>query len=84
MAPGAKTATQKHQTSLELVRDINSATDGSGDAIAARRLPSGDVLVAFQGTPEKQKWEACLEVLQAFRPGARFCVREYMALAHRV
>jgi hypothetical protein len=47
VAPGTETAAQKQRTSLELVRDINAATDGSGDAIAARRLPSGDVLVAF-------------------------------------
>jgi hypothetical protein len=84
VAPGAETATQKHRTSLELVRDINRATDGSGDVIAARRLPSGDVLVAFQGPPEKQKWEARPEVLQAFGPGARFRVREYTVLAHGV
>ena len=84
VAPGTETATQKHRTSLELVRDINSATDGSGDAVAARRLPSGDVLVAFQGALEKQKWEACSEVLQAFGAGARFHAREYTVLAHGV
>jgi hypothetical protein len=84
VAPGAETTTQKHRTSLELVRDINAATNGSGDAVAARRLPSGDVLIAFQSTLEKQKWEACTEVLQAFGPGARFRTREYTVLAHRV
>ena len=63
VAPGAESATQKQSTSLELVRDINTATNGSGDAIAARRLLSRDVLVAFQGVEEKQKWEARLEVL---------------------
>jgi hypothetical protein len=84
VAPGTETAMQKHRTSLELVRDINATMDGSGDAVAARRLPSGDVLVAFQGAAEKQKWEACSEVLQAFGPGARFRVREYTVLAHGV
>jgi hypothetical protein len=84
VAPGTETTTQKQRTSLELVRDINAATDGSGDAIAARRLPSGDVLVAFQGALEKQKWEARSEVLQAFGTGARFRVREYTVLAHGV
>jgi hypothetical protein len=84
VAPGAESATQKQRTSLELVRDINTATSGSGDVIAARRLPSGDVLVAFQGVPEKQKWEACPEVLQAFGTGARFRVREYTVLAHGI
>ena len=84
VAPGTETTTQKQRTSLELVRDINAATHGSGDAIAARRLPSGDVLVAFQGVLEKQKWEVRSEVLQAFGTGARFRVREYTVLAHGI
>jgi hypothetical protein len=85
VAPGAETATQKDRTSLELVRDINTATDDSGDAVAARRLPSGDVLVAFQSASEKQKWEASSEaLLQAFGAGARLRAREYTVLAHGV
>jgi len=52
--------------------------------VTARCLPSGDVLVVFQGVLEKQKWEARLEVLQAFGEGARFCVREYTVLAYEV
>ena len=53
VAPGAESATQKQRTSLELVRDINTVTNGSGDAIVARCLLSGDILMAFQGVPEK-------------------------------
>jgi len=63
IAPEAELATQKQRTSLELVRDINTATNGSGDVIVAKRLLSGDVLVVFQEVPEKQKWEACPEIL---------------------
>jgi len=55
VAPGAKSATQKQRTSLELVKDINTATNGSGDTITAKRLLSRDVLMAFQEVPEKQK-----------------------------
>jgi len=55
VAPGAESATQKQRTSLELVRDINTVTNGSGDAIVARCLLSGDVLMVFQRVPEKQK-----------------------------
>jgi hypothetical protein len=84
IAPGSETSSQKQRTSLELVRDINTAIEGSGDAIAARRLPSGDVLVAFQGSLEKQKWEARPEALQAFGEGARLRTREYTVLAHGV
>ena len=63
VAPGAEIATQKHWTSLELVRDINSATNKSGNIVAARRLPSSNILVAFHGVSKKQKWKAHLEVL---------------------
>jgi hypothetical protein len=38
----------------------------------------------FQGALKKQKWEARSEVLQAFRVGARFRIREYTVLAHGV
>ena len=58
--------------------------DGSGDTVAARRLPSGDVLFVFQGELEKKKWETRPEVLQAFGTGARFHIREYIVLAHGV
>jgi hypothetical protein len=85
VAPGAETTTQKHRTSLELVRDINDATSGGGDVVAARRLPSGDVLVAFQSALEKQKWEVSSEaILQSFGAGARLRIREYTVLAHGV
>jgi len=52
--------------------------------IIARRLPSDDILVAFQDILEKQKWEACTEVFQAFGAGARFWIREYIVLVHRI
>jgi len=53
VAPGAESATQKQRTSLELVKDINTTTNGSGDVIIARCFLSGDILMAFQGVPEK-------------------------------
>ena len=52
--------------------------------VITRRLPSGDILVVFQGILEKQKWEACLEVLQVFEKRARFCIREYTVLVYKV
>jgi hypothetical protein len=84
IAPRTETPTQKHRTSLELVRDINTTTNESSDLVVARRLPSGDVLVVFQGGLEKQKWEARPEVLQAFGTGARFHTREYIVLVYSI
>jgi len=40
--------------------------------------------MAFQGVPEKQKWEACPEVLQTFGTGTRFCVRKYIVLVYSI
>jgi len=47
VAPGAESATQKQRTSLELVKDINTIINGSGDTIIARYLLSEDILIAF-------------------------------------
>jgi len=55
VAPGAESATQKQRTSLELVKDINTTTNSSGNVIITRHLLSRDVLIVFQGVPEKQK-----------------------------
>jgi len=55
IAPGAESATQKQRTSLELVRDINTITNSSRDTIITRYLLSRDILIVFQGVPEKQK-----------------------------
>jgi len=84
IAPGAESATQKQRTSLELVRDINTIINGSGDTIIARRYLSGDVLMVFQEVPEKQKWEARPEVLQVFGTDARFYIREYIVLVYSI
>jgi len=55
IAPGAELATQKQRTSLELVRDINTITNSSGNVIIARYLLSRDILMVFQRIPKKQK-----------------------------
>jgi len=44
---GAKSTTQKQRTSLELVRDINTTTNGSGDTITIKHFPNKDILVVF-------------------------------------
>ena len=40
--------------------------------------------MVFQRVPEKQKQEACLEVLQVFGIGTWFCIREYIVLVHSI
>src|SRR4030088_483491 len=62
---------------------MNSAL-GMEDVVAARRLPSGDILATFQGHQEKEKWESKREILRAFGEGARIKIREYTILAHKI
>ena len=47
VALGTEIATQKYWTSLELVRDINSTTNRSGNVVIAKCLFSGDILIIF-------------------------------------
>jgi hypothetical protein len=46
IAPGNGDSVQRQRVGRELVRDINTKLQGEG-VVAARRLPSGDVLVTF-------------------------------------
>ena len=52
---GTESATQKQRTSLELVRDINTIINSSGDMITTRYLLNKDIFMIFQEIPEKQK-----------------------------
>ena len=65
-----ETMVQRQRAGKELVQEMNSAI-GKEDVVAARRLPSGDVLATFQGHQEKEKWESKREILRAFGEDAR-------------
>ena len=79
-----KSVIQKQRTSLELVKDINTATNNSRDTITIRYLLNKDIFVAFQRIPEKQKQKACLEILQVFRINTRFYIKEYIVLVYNI
>ena len=47
VVPKTEIVTQKHRTSLELVRDINGTTNGSSDMVIAKHLSSSNILIIF-------------------------------------
>lgn len=52
--------------------------------MAARRLPSGDTLLTFEGEEAKKKWQDSKKVTEAFGADARLRTREYIVIAHGV
>lgn len=83
IAPGGENASQKSRSGRELVRDLNAQLEGE-PVIAARRLPSGDVLVTFATEESKKKWETTPTLIAAFGAGARSRRKEYTVIAHGI
>jgi hypothetical protein len=50
--------------------------------VAARRLPSGDTLITFDGEDSKKKWAKDPTITDAFGSNARVRAREYTVMAH--
>jgi hypothetical protein len=83
VAPGAESPSQKQRTGPELVRDLNSKLQCE-TIVAARRLPSGDTLITFDGDDSKKKWAKNPMITKAFGTDARVRTREYTIIAHGV
>jgi hypothetical protein len=82
VAPGGKTADQKRRNGQELVEAIRK--EGAEQVIAARRLPSGDVLVTTTSQDARKGVQKDTAWLKAFGEGARVKHRSYTVLAHGV
>ncbi len=83
IASGNEETGKKQRTGRELVRDINTELDCEA-VVAARRLPSGDVLVTFDKEDDKTKWAKDPKVTQAFGTTAKVRTREYTVIAHGI
>jgi hypothetical protein len=83
IAPGNESLTQRQRSGREIVSDINTKLGGEG-VVAARRLPSGEVLVTFENEDQKKKGAKSLETLQAFGQNAQVKVREFTVLTHGI
>ncbi len=83
VAAGTEDIKQKQRSGAEIVRDINGRLTEEA-VVAARRLPSGDVLVTFEGPEAKEKWGKSPGVLGAFGTEARTRTSEYTIIAHGI
>ena len=52
--------------------------------MAARRLPSGDVIVTFEDQQKRDRWAKGPEIVRAFSSTARVKAREYTVIAHGI
>ena len=80
---GEESLGQKRRTNAEIISDTNKAI-GVDAVIAARRLPSGDVLLTFTEEAEKKRWEGTSRIAEALGAQARVKRAEYTIIAHGV
>jgi hypothetical protein len=82
-AAGNESPAQRARGGYGMVADINKFIT-QGKALAARRLPSGDITVTFDSENTRKIAEKSQEVHQAFGPGAHAKRRSYPVVAHGV
>jgi hypothetical protein len=75
---------QKRRISQELVDELKRAQRTVGEAVAAWRLPSCDILVTPSSQDVRARWERSTQWLQAFGTGARIDRHEYTVLARGI
>jgi len=83
VAPGGETPEQKLRSGKELVESLNKYAGGD-TAVAARRLPSGDVLVTTVDTEGRKTMQQNTDWLKAFGVGARIKRKAYTVLVHGI
>jgi hypothetical protein len=81
IAPGNEDPTQRRRSGLEIIRDINTELKDRS-VVAARRLPSGDIMVTFKDQQKRDLWAKAPEIVRAFGQTARVKAREYTIIAH--
>ena len=83
IAPGNEEPRQKQRSGLDIVRDINIELKDQS-VVAARRLPSGDVMVTFEDQQKRDLWVKGPEIVRAFGETARVKTQEHTVLAHGI
>ena len=82
---GVETVEQAQRTGKELVEQLNSAgAEIGGQIVAARGLPSGDMVLTTDEEQTRIKWITNQQWLKAFGTGARVKRREFIVLAHGI
>lgn len=82
---GEETVEQAQRSGKELVEQVNSAGAGiGGQIVAARGLPSGDMILTTDEEQTRTKWIADQEWLKVFGTGAQVKRQEFIVLAHGI
>ena len=80
---GTETAEQKRRTFKELLEQMNKA-GAAGEAVAIRKLGSGDMMITMEDERARTSWLANTEWLATFGEGARVKRREFAIMAHGI
>ena len=83
---------QKNRTYKELIEQLNAsgtgtgsgARTGTGEAVAIRRLPSGDMVVTMADEKARTSWLADQKWAATLGAGARVKMREFAVIAHGI
>jgi hypothetical protein len=80
---GKETLEKAQRTGKEVIEQLNSVGIG-GQIVAARRLPSGDMVLTTDDEQTRTKWLVDHKWLAVFGVGARVKRREFVVLAHGI
>jgi hypothetical protein len=80
---GNQSLTQARRTNKELIEQLN-AWEIEGEAVAIRRLQSGDYVITTDDEQARGAWLANTKWLETIGAGARVKRREFAVLAHGV
>jgi hypothetical protein len=89
---GTETVQQKNRTYKELIEQLNAsgtgtgsgARTGTGEAVAIRRLPSGDMVVTMADEKARTSWLADQKWAATLGAGAWVKMREFAVIAHGI
>jgi hypothetical protein len=80
---GTETSEEKARSYKELLEQLNSLGN-AGEAVAIRRLPTGDMTLTMEDEQARTNWLKDTKWLETFRDGARIKRREFAVLAHGI
>lgn len=80
---GKEDTQRKLRTSGELIEQLNNI-GVEGQAVAVRRLPSGDALLTMESESVRDRWLQDKHWLEAFGEGALIKRREFTLLVHGI
>lgn len=83
VSTGEESPTQKQRNGQELVEDLNAKFPGN-PVLAARRLPSGDVLITTESKEKRQELQKDQSWTASLGAGAVVKRRGYTVLAHGI